>query len=297
MNQPPNFTETKHWLRTARTLTEALPFMQRYAGKTFVIKYGGHAMVEEELSRVFASDIVLMRQVGINPVVVHGGGPQIAEMLDRLQIKSSFVDGLRITDAAAVEVVEMVLAGKINKQIVSAITQAGGDALGLSGKDSGLMLANRMQLVKGGQTIDLGFVGDPAEIDGEALNRLSRAGFIPVIAPIGYGRAGETYNVNADTAAGAIAGAIKATRLLMLTDVAGVLDKDGNLLTDLTESQANAMIKDGTISGGMIPKIQTCLEALDAGVEAAVILDGRVPHALLLEIFTARGVGTILRRG
>ena len=293
----PSPTSREEWLAKARTLSEALPYMRRYAGRTFVIKYGGHAMVEEELSRVFASDIVLIRQVGINPVVVHGGGPQIAEMLDRLQIKSSFVDGLRITDAAAVEVVEMVLAGKINKQIVSAITLAGGDALGLSGKDSGLMLANRMQLVKGGQPVDLGFVGDPAEIDGQALDRLSRAGFIPVIAPIGYGRAGETYNVNADTAAGAIAGAIKATRLLMLTDVPGVLDKDGNLLTDLTESQANAMIKDGSISGGMIPKIQTCLEALDAGVEAAVILDGRVPHALLLEIFTARGVGTILRRG
>lgn len=297
MAQPPNFSETKHWLRTARTLTEALPFMQRYAGKTFVIKYGGHAMVDDELARVFASDIVLIRQVGINPVVVHGGGPQIAEMLDRLQIKSSFVDGLRVTDAAAVEVVEMVLAGKINKHIVSAITQAGGDALGLSGKDSGLMLANRMQMVKGGQSVDLGFVGDPVEIDGEALNRLSRVGFIPVIAPIGYGRAGETYNVNADTAAGAIAGAIKATRLLMLTDVPGVLDKEGNLLTDLTVSQATALMKDGTISGGMIPKLETCLEALDSGVEAAVILDGRVPHALLLEIFTAHGVGTILRRG
>ena len=219
MAQPPNFSETKHWLRTARTLTEALPFMQRYAGKTFVIKYGGHAMVDDELARVFASDIVLIRHVGINPVVVHGGGPQIAEMLDRLQIKSSFVDGLRVTDAATVEVVEMVLAGKINKHIVSAITQAGGDALGLSGKDSGLMLANRLQMIKNGQPVDLGFVGDPAEIDGEALNRLSRAGFIPVIAPIGYGRAGETYNVNADTAAGAIAGAIKATLLLMLTDV------------------------------------------------------------------------------
>jgi acetylglutamate kinase len=296
MAQAPNFTETKHWLRTARTLTEALPYMQRYAGKTFVIKYGGHAMVDDELSQVFASDIVLIKQVGINPVVVHGGGPQIAEMLERLQIKSSFVDGLRVTDAATVEVVEMVLSGKINKQIVSAITQAGGNALGLSGKDAGLMLANRMQMVKGGQAVDLGFVGDPAEIDAEVLARLVQAGFVPVIAPISYGRAGETYNVNADTAAGAIAGAIRATRLLMLTDVAGVLDRDGNLLTDLTVGQANALIKDGTISGGMIPKLQTCLDALDSGVEAAVILDGRVPHALLLEIFTARGVGTIVRR-
>jgi acetylglutamate kinase len=296
MNQVPNFTETKHWLRTARTLTEALPYMQRYAGKTFVIKYGGHAMVDDELSRVFAADIVLIKQVGINPVVVHGGGPQIAEMLDRLDIKSSFVDGLRITDSATVEVVEMVLAGKINKQIVQAMTEAGGNALGLSGKDAGLMLANRVQKIKAGQALDLGFVGDPAEIDADVLNRLAAAGFVPVIAPIGFGRGGETYNINADTAAGAIAAAMKATRLLLLTDVAGVLDKDGNLLTDLTVSQVKSLMKDGTISGGMIPKLETCVEALEDGVEAAVILDGRVPHALLLEIFTARGVGTIVRR-
>jgi acetylglutamate kinase len=296
MAQAPNFTETKHWLRTARTLTEALPYMQRYAGKTFVIKYGGHAMVDNELAKVFAADIVLIKQVGIDPVVVHGGGPQIAEMLDRLQIKSSFVDGLRVTDAATVEVVEMVLAGKTNKQIVSAITEAGGSGLGLSGKDAGLMLANRVQMVKGGQPVDLGFVGDPLEVDADVLRRLAQAGFIPVIAPIGYGRAGETYNINADTAAGAVAGAVKATRLLMLTDVAGVLDKDGNLLTDLTVSQVASLMKDGTITGGMIPKLETCVEAVKDGVEAAVILDGRVPHALLLEIFTARGVGTIVRR-
>jgi acetylglutamate kinase len=262
MAQVPNFTETKHWLRTARTLTEALPYMQRYSGKTFVIKYGGHAMVDDELSRVFASDIVLIKQVGINPVVIHGGGPQIAEMLDRLAIKSSFVDGLRVTDAATVEVVEMVLAGKINKQIVQAMTEAGGNALGLSGKDAGLMPANRMQMIKGGQSVDLGFVGDPAEIDADVLHRLAAAGFIPIIAPIGYGRAGETYNINADTAAGAIAGALKATRLLMLTDVAGVLDREGNLLTDLTVGQVKALMKDGTITGGMIPKLETCVEAL-----------------------------------
>ena len=211
--------------------------MQRYAGKTFVIKYGGHAMIDDEIARVFARDIVLIKQVGINPIVVHGGGPQIAEMLDRLQIKSSFVDGLRVTDAATVEVVEMVLAGKTNKQIVSAICQAGGSALGLSGKDAGLMLASRVQMTKNGQTIDLGFVGDPVGVDADVLRRLALAGFIPVIAPIGYGRGGETYNVNADTAAGAVAGAVEATRLLMLTDVPGVLDKDGNLLTDLTVSQ------------------------------------------------------------
>jgi acetylglutamate kinase len=296
MAQAPNFTETKHWLRTARTLTEALPYMQRYAGKTFVIKYGGHAMVDDELAKVFAADIVLIKQVGIDPVVVHGGGPQIAEMLERLQIKSSFVDGLRVTDAATVEVVEMVLAGKTNKQIVSAITEAGGSGLGLSGKDGGLILANRVQMVKNGQPVDLGFVGDPQEVDADVLRRLAQAGFIPVVAPIGYGRAGETYNINADTAAGAVASAVKATRLLMLTDVAGVLDKDGNLLTDLTVSQVASLMKDGTITGGMIPKLETCVEAVKDGVEAAVILDGRVPHALLLEIFTARGVGTIVRR-
>jgi len=206
MSQVRDFSETKHWLRTARTLEEALPYMQRYAGKTFVIKYGGHAMIDDEIARVFARDIVLIKQVGINPIVVHGGGPQIAEMLDRLQIKSSFVDGLRVTDAATVAVVEMVLAGKTNKQIVSAICQAGGSALGLSGKDAGLMLASRVQMTKNGQTIDLGFVGDPVGVDADVLRRLAQAGFIPVIAPIGYGRAGETYNVNADTAAGAVAG-------------------------------------------------------------------------------------------
>jgi len=296
MTQVRDFTETKHWLRTARTLEEALPYMQRYAGKTFVIKYGGHAMIDDEIARVFARDIVLIKQVGINPIVVHGGGPQIAEMLERLQIKSSFVDGLRVTDAATVEVVEMVLAGKTNKQIVSAINQAGGSALGLSGKDAGLMMASRVQMTKNGQTIDLGFVGDPVGVDADVLRRLAVAGFIPVIAPIGYGRAGETYNVNADTAAGAVAGSVAATRLLMLTDVPGVLDKEGNLLTDLTASQVSSLMKDGTISGGMIPKLQTCLDALKDGVEAAVILDGRVPHVLLLEIFTAHGVGTLVRR-
>jgi acetylglutamate kinase len=296
MNQPPNFSETKHWLRTARTLTEALPYMQRYAGKTFVIKYGGHAMIDDELARVFARDIVLIKQVGINPIVVHGGGPQIGEMLERLQIKSNFVDGLRVTDTATVEVVEMVLAGKTNKHIVSAITEAGGSALGLSGKDAGLMLAGRMQMTKNGQPVDLGFVGDPLEVDAEVLRRLAQAGFIPVIAPIGYGRGGETYNVNADTAAGAVAGAAKATRLLMLTDVLGVLDQEGKLLSDLTVSQVTSLMKDGTITGGMIPKLQTCLDALKNGVEAAVILDGRVPHSLLLEIFTARGVGTLVQR-
>jgi acetylglutamate kinase len=290
-----NFGETKHWLRTARTLTEALPYMRRHAGKTFVIKYGGHAMVDAELADVFARDIVLLKQVGINPIVVHGGGPQIGQMLERLQIKSAFIDGLRVTDAATVEVVEMVLAGTINKQIVSAINAAGGSAVGLSGKDANLIRASRLQTSKNGQAVDLGFVGAPQQINAEALRALEVAGMIPVIAPIGVGDAGETYNVNADTAAGAVAAAVKATRLLMLTDVAGVLDKSGTLLETLSIDQVRAFMADGTIYGGMIPKLETCLDAVENGVEAAVILDGRVPHALLLETFTAHGVGTIIR--
>jgi acetylglutamate kinase len=291
-----NFAETKHWLRTARTLTEALPYMRRYAGKTFVIKYGGHAMIDAELAELFARDIVLLKQVGINPIVVHGGGPQIGQMLERLQIKSRFVDGLRVTDAATVEVVEMVLAGTINKQIVSAIGAAGGSAVGLSGKDAGLIRARRMQVSKQGEPVDLGFVGLPDRINAQAIEAIEGAGLIPVIAPIGFGDSGETYNINADTAAGAIAAALKATRLLMLTDVAGVLDKSGALMETLSVEQVRILIEDGTIHGGMIPKIETCLDAVENGVEAAVILDGRVPHALLLEIFTAHGVGTIIRR-
>jgi acetylglutamate kinase len=291
-----NFAETKHWLRTARTLTEALPYMRRYAGKTFVIKYGGHAMIDAELAELFARDIVLLKQVGINPIVVHGGGPQIGQMLERLQIKSRFVDGLRVTDAATVEVVEMVLAGTINKQIVSAIGAAGGSAVGLSGKDAGLIRARRMQVSKQGEPVDLGFVGLPDRINAQAIKAIEGAGLIPVIAPIGFGDSGETYNINADTAAGAIAAALKATRLLMLTDVAGVLDKSGALMETLSVEQVRVLIEDGTIHGGMIPKIETCLDAVENGVEAAVILDGRVPHALLLEIFTAHGVGTIIRR-
>jgi len=288
----PNFSETKHWLRTARTLTEALPYMRRYAGKTFVIKYGGHAMVDAELAEVFARDIVLLKQVGINPIVVHGGGPQIGDMLKRLDIKSEFVDGLRVTDAATVEVVEMVLAGSINKRIVSAIGAAGGQAIGLSGKDAGLIRARKAHSDKG----DLGFVGEPEHIEAPALKALETAGMIPVIAPVGFGEAGETYNINADTVAGAVAAATKAARLLMLTDVVGVLDKDGNLLDDLTLDRVRALMADGTISGGMIPKLETCVAAVEGGVEAAVILDGRVPHSLLLEIFTKHGVGTIIHR-
>jgi acetylglutamate kinase len=292
-----NFSETKYWLRTARTISEALPYMQRYAGKRFVIKYGGHAMVDAELSRVFAQDIVLMKQIGIHPIVVHGGGPQIGQMLDRLQIKSSFVDGLRVTDAATVEVVEMVLAGTINKQIVSAINAAGGSAIGLSGKDAGLIEARRHFLEKDGKQVDIGLVGEPAKVDPKVIDQLQNSDFIPVIAPVGFGPDGLTYNINADTAAGAIAAAAKATRLLMLTDVAGVLDKTGKLIEDLTVSQVRQLMADGTISGGMIPKLETCVDAVEKGVEASVILDGRVPHALLLEIFTPHGLGTLVHKG
>jgi acetylglutamate kinase len=292
-----DYTETKHWLRTARTLTEALPYMRRYSGKTFVIKYGGHAMVNKELAGVFAQDIVLLRQVGINPIVVHGGGPQINQMLDRLQIKSHFIDGLRVTDAPTMEVVEMVLAGTTNKHIVSAINAAGGKAVGLSGRDANLLVATKQGLKKNGQEIDLGFVGDPKTVDPHVLKTLAQGGMIPVIAPVSAGEGSETYNINADTAAGAIAVAVGAARLLLLTDVAGVLDKDGKLLENLTVSQVKALMGDGTISGGMIPKLETCIEAVEGGVEGAVIIDGRVPHSLLLEIFTERGVGTFVSRG
>ena len=297
-----NFTDTKHWLRTARTISEALPFMRRYSGRTFVIKYGGHAMGDPELAEVFAKDIVLMRQVGIHPVVVHGGGPQIGRMLERLKIQSEFVEGLRVTDSSTVEIVEMVLSGNINKQIVNAINAAGGTAIGISGKDGGLIQASRLRRsVKDADSniekiLDLGFVGEPQSIRPQVLTALEQSGMIPVIAPIGVGAGGETYNINADTVAGAIAGAIGAARLLLLTDVSGVLDKNGDLVTDLTLEKTRAMREDGTISGGMIPKVETCAQAVQAGVDAAVILDGRVPHALLLEIFTDRGIGTLIKR-
>ena len=292
-----DYTETKHWLRAARTLTEALPYMRRYSGKTFVVKYGGNAMVNKELAGVFAQDIVLLRQVGINPIVVHGGGPQINQMLDRLQIKSHFIDGLRVTDAPTMEVVEMVLAGSTNKHIVSAINAAGGKAVGLSGRDANLLVATKQVLNKNGQEVDLGFVGDPKTVDPHVLKTLAQGGMIPVIAPVSAGEGGETYNINADTAAGAIAVAVGAARLLLLTDVVGVLDKDGKLLENLTVSQVKTLMGDGTISGGMIPKLETCIEAVEGGVEGAVIIDGRVPHSLLLETFTERGVGTFVSRG
>ena len=292
----------RDWLATARTLSEALPFILRYDEKTVVVKYGGHAMGNESLALNFARDIVLLKQVCLNPIVVHGGGPQIAAMLDRLHIKSSFVDGLRVTDKPTVEVVEMVLAGAINKSIVASINSAGGKAIGVSGKDANLIRARRLSRTKRDPdshieaVVDLGFVGEPAEVNPEVLAGLIKADLIPVVAPIGVGPDGETLNINADTAAGAIAGATKATRLLLLTDVHGVLDKNGELIPRLTVAECRGLMNDGTISGGMIPKIETCLEAVEAGVEGVIILDGREPHAMLLELFTPHGVGTMITR-
>jgi acetylglutamate kinase len=290
-----------HLLAKAETLVEALPYMQRYAGHTFVVKYGGHAMGDPEAQRDFAEDVVLMKAVGINPVVVHGGGPQIGAMLKRLGVESSFVGGLRVTDAATAEVAEMVLAGKINKEIVGWIAALGGRAVGISGKDANLVIAEKVTRTEPDKNsgierhVDLGFVGDPVAVDPSILRNLARDGFIPVVAPVALGADGETYNINADTMAGAIAGAIGATRFFLLTDVAGVLDKDGELLTDLDRTAIEALKDDGTISGGMIPKVDTCVSAVEAGVDAAVILDGRVPHGMLLEIFTRRGAGTLVR--
>ncbi len=296
------FPHAKRWLRTAKTLTEALPFMRRYTGHTFVIKYGGHAMGDERLSHIFARDIVLMKQVGIHPVVVHGGGPQIGSLLERLQVESEFVDGLRVTDAATVEVVEMVLSGSINKRIVTAINAAGGTAIGISGKDGGLIRARKLRRTKRDKDsniekiLDLGFVGEPTMVNPQVLTPLEQSGMIPVIAPIGLGRDGETYNINADTAAGAVAAAVGATRLLLLTDVAGVLDNDGSLIHEISVEDVDRIIAEGLVSGGMIPKLETCKAAVEAGVQAAVILDGRVPHAMLLEIFTERGIGTLISK-
>ena len=286
----------------AGVLSEALPFMRRYSGATFVIKYGGHAMGDAALSVSFARDVVLMKQVGIQPIVVHGGGPQIGAMLDRLKIQSEFVDGLRVTGAATVEVAEMVLCGSINKSVVSNINAAGGMAVGLCGKDANMIRARKLQR-KARKTdsnieavLDLGFVGDPYRIDTTILDTLRETRIIPVIAPIAIGDNGETFNINADTVAGAIAGALKAARLLLLTDVAGVLDGGGQLVADMNGEEARRLIDDGTIHGGMIPKVETCLEALESGVEAAVILDGRTKHALLLETFTDEGIGTAIWR-
>ncbi|MBV1833198.1 acetylglutamate kinase [Novacetimonas pomaceti] len=285
----------------ADVLARALPYLRRYAGDTLVVKYGGSAMVDASLSDAFGHDIALLKQVGINPVVVHGGGPQISAMLRRLQIESTFIDGLRVTDAAMIDVIEMVLAGKVNKQVAGLINRAGALAVGISGMDGGLISARRLERrarengVETDRLLDLGFVGEPTRIDARVIYALSGSGLIPVIAPVGSGEHGETYNINADTAAGAIAGAVNASRLLMLTDVPGVLDENGNLIPELTAEDARRGIASGMISGGMIPKVETCLAAVKAGARAAVILDGRVPHACLLELFTEAGLGTLIR--
>ena len=287
------------WRQTARVLVEALPYILQYEGRNIVVKYGGHAM-ENGVSENFAQDIVLMKMTGIDPIVVHGGGPQIGNMLARLDIPSTFVDGLRVTDKAAIEVVEMVLTGTINKQIVTGINAAGGRAVGISGKDGNLVVAKKLERMKmdpktlQSRPVDLGFVGEPEKVNGEVLRTIINSDLIPVIAPIGVGAKGETYNINADTVAGAVAGAMSAARLLLLTDVEGVLDSEGKLIPHLTVAEARKLIADGPISGGMIPKIETAIDAVEAGVSGAVILDGRIPHVLLLELFTEHGAGTMI---
>lgn len=288
-------------LRTAKTVSEALPYIQRFAGHTFVIKYGGNAMGNERTAETFARDIVILKTVGINPVVVHGGGPQIGAMLERLKIKSEFIDGLRVTDQSAVEIVEMVLSGSINKQIVTAINQMGGTAIGISGKDGNLIEAQQLRRTKKDpdsnieRVLDLGFVGEPVKVNPAAIQNIVASGMIPVIAPIGMGPNGETYNINADTAAGAIAAALGATKLMMLTDVPGILTKDKQLISSIDAQEIDALMADGTITGGMIPKVETCVNALRAGVKQAHILDGRIPHVLLIETFTEHGASTMIR--
>ena len=294
--QPPSAVQAQ-----ARVLAEALPYMQRYSRQTVIVKFGGHAMGEPELAAAFARDIVLLKQSGVNPIVVHGGGPQIAGMLERLQLKSAFVQGLRVTDKPTVEVVEMVLAGLINKDIVTAINREGGKAVGISGKDANLMSARKITHMTDPESnlmkaVDIGYVGEPAEIDPHIVEVISSSDLIPVIAPVGIGRDGETLNINADTFASALAARMKAKRLLLLTNVAGVLDKDKKLIAQLSVEEARALVRDGTITGGMIPKVEGCIEVVEAGVEAVVIIDGRVKHCVLLELFTAHGVGTLVGR-
>ncbi|BAR98393.1 acetylglutamate kinase [Blastochloris viridis] len=286
----------------ARVLAQALPHMQRYDDATVVVKYGGHAMGDEQLAREFARDIVLLEQAGVNPVVVHGGGPQIQSMLTRLGIESKFAAGLRITDAPTVEIVEMVLAGSINKQIVGFINAAGGKAIGLCGKDGNMVTARKVTRTVVDpdsaieQVVDLGFVGEPERVDTTVLDRIIGTEIIPVLAPVAAAANGGTFNVNADTFAGAVAGALKAKRLLFLTDVPGVLDKSKRLIKELSVADARRLIADGTISGGMIPKVETCIFALEKGVEGVVILDGKAPHAVLMELLTDAGAGTLLHR-
>ncbi|MDB5432706.1 MAG: argB [Caulobacter sp.] len=297
--------EEQGWA-TAKTLAEALPYIQRYDRETVVIKYGGHAMGQEEVARLFAADAVLLKLLGLHPVVVHGGGPQISRMLDRAGVKSTFVDGLRVTDAATMEVAEMVLSGAINKEIASWITQAGREAdvrgVGLSGKDARLITVKKVQRTKRDpdsnieQVVDLGFVGEPTQIDPQLIKGLinSENDYIPVIAPIGVAEDGQTYNINADTVAGALAGALKAKRMLLLTDVAGVLDANGELIRQMSVGEARGLIASGVANGGMIPKLETAIAAVESGVQAVVIMDGRRPHAMLVELFTEHGAGTLV---
>ena len=287
-------------LNEAALLAKALPYMQRYEHKTIVVKYGGHAMGDAALGQAFARDIALLKQSGVNPVVVHGGGPQIGKMLDKMGIESEFRGGLRVTDKKTVEIVEMVLAGSINKEIVALINAEGEWAIGLCGKDGNMVFAEKAHKTMRDsdsnieKVVDLGFVGEPVEVDRTLLDLLAKSEMIPVIAPVAPGRDGETYNINADTFAGAIAGALNAERLLFLTDVPGVLDKSGELIDQLTVDQARALIADGTISGGMIPKVETCIDALQRGVKGVVIVNGKVAHSVLLEIFTEHGAGTLI---
>ena len=291
----------RDWVATARTLSDALPLLQRYDGQVVVIKFGGHAMGDPALMERFARDVVLMKQCNVHPVIVHGGGPQIGKMLARLGLGTEFVDGLRVTDKDTVEVAEMVLSGSINKEIVTAINQAGGRAVGISGKDANLIVAEKMtRTVRDPESniekvLDIGFVGTPTEVNPDVLKSFISGDLIPVVAPVAVGRGGETFNVNADTAAGAVAGALKAERLLLLTDVEGVKDAQGNVLTDLNRAEVEQLTKDGVIAGGMIPKTETALQAIAQGVGAAVILDGRAAHAVLLELFTEHGAGTMIK--
>jgi acetylglutamate kinase len=292
--------DTENAIARARLISAALPYMLRYEGKIVVVKYGGHAMGDPDLAEAFARDITMIETSGVRPVVVHGGGPQIGEMLKKLDIQSEFRAGLRVTDKRTVHVVEMVLAGSINKEIVMAINAEGGKAVGLSGKDGNMVIAEKVRRTEVDpdsnieKVIDLGFVGEPKTVNRTVIDMLLGAQLIPVIAPVAPGADGETYNVNADTFAGAVAGALGAARLLFLTDVPGVLDRNGNLIKQLTVAEVKALIADGTIHGGMIPKVETCIEALDRGVEGVVILNGKTPHAVLLELFTDHGAGTLI---
>jgi acetylglutamate kinase len=301
MNDNPASVVSQDAIDQARLLSAALPFMQRYENKTIVVKYGGHAMGDPALGQAFARDIALLKQSGVNPIVVHGGGPQIGDMLKRMGIKSEFKGGLRVTDRPTVEIVEMVLAGAINKEIVALINAEGEWAIGLCGKDGNMVFAEKARRTQVDpdsnieEVIDLGFVGEPVEVDRTLLDLLARSEMIPVIAPVAPGRDGETYNINADTFAGAIAGALEAVRLLFLTDVPGVLDGSGRLIDELSIAEARALIADGTISGGMIPKVETCIEAVERGVSGVVILNGKTPHAVLLELFTEHGAGTLIK--